>query len=83
MNRDVSRLLGLKLLAMSINLLPLICSHSSTMQSSKSRSHGECKIETSLKILACRVGGIDQSSLYEDSPCTGQARTSLIGWDTI
>lgn len=74
MNGDASRLLGLKLFVLSINLLPLFVSQSTAAESKRFRSHGECKIETSLKIRACRVGGIGRSNLYEVSPYNDQAR---------
>lgn len=74
MNGDASRVLGLKLLVLSVNLLPLIFSQSTARQSKRLRSTDECKVETSLQIQACRVGGIGRSRFYEESSNATQSR---------
>lgn len=64
MGGNASPILILKLIALSVSLLPLIWSENMSTQGRRSQSSPTCRIERTLKIRACNVGGIGRSSLY-------------------
>lgn len=68
MGGNASSLLILKLVVLSIGLLPLLFSENMATQSRRSRSSRTCRIERTLMIRACNVGGIGQSNVYESYP---------------
>lgn len=68
MGGNASSLLILKLVVLSINLLPLLFSENMSTQSKRSRSSHTCRIERTLQVRACNVGGIGISNVYELYP---------------
>lgn len=65
MGGNSSLILVTKLVVVAINLLPLLFSENMSMQSKRSGSSRLCKVERSLTIRACNVGGIGRSALYD------------------
>lgn len=64
MDGNAPFLLFLKLAVLSINLIPFIFSQNMYTQRNQSRGGRPCKIETTLAIRACNVGGFGTSDIY-------------------
>lgn len=62
MGGNVPIVLLLKLLILSLGVLPLCLSGNMSLQSKRSRTHKSCGAEKALNIRACNIGGIGQSS---------------------
>lgn len=62
MGGNVPIVLILKLVILSLGILPIFLSHNMSAQSERSRNHQSCVAEKALNIRACNIGGIGQSS---------------------
>lgn len=71
MGGNSASILIAKLVVVAINLLPLLFSENMSTQSKRFRSSRLCRVEKTLTIRACNVGGMGQSTFYH--VCQGLA----------
>lgn len=74
MSENVSSLLGLKLVVLGLNVLPLLLSTSMSLQSKHSRMYNLCAVEKAMTIRACNAGGIGCSTMYQRFPGDDSAK---------
>lgn len=84
LNGNVRVLFMLKMIALSLNTITLVFSQSMSVSTKRSRSHVSCPSEKSLCVLACNVGGLGRSDLYEwVHNCNAGSRQMLHSYELV
>lgn len=80
---NVKALFFIKVVALSLNALPLVFSQDMSLSSERSRAHTSCAVEKSLCVRACNVGGLGHSDLYRWSHFKTGRRLLLNSYELV